>query len=172
MTYTGAVTKAFHPKNGWNYIKNHNEVGYWEEDNILFIVPKGSDGIGWENGWLTDDWSSNLKFPKKKYGKYRTHRGFDEDYKEIQEDIMAICLTGHGQGLKVVFIGFSRGGGMCYRMIEDWFYRTGLVAEAYLFGSPRIWGWKGCKRLKKIFSKTTNYQVCLVAHLPPVLSGS
>ena len=116
MTYKEAVKKAFHPSTGWNYINGHNEVGWFDEDGVRYIVPKGSDGIGWKDGWLTDDWASNLKFPKMKYNKYRTHRGFDEDYKEIQEDIMHICMDANDRGLKVVFIGFSRGGGMAWAL--------------------------------------------------------
>lgn len=186
MTYTEAVQKAFHPKNGWNYIKGNNEVGWFDEDGVRYFVPMGSDGQGFEKRpfklfgkilfhywWFTKDWSSNFNFPKKKYNKYRTHRGIDKDYKTIQDDIMKLCLEAHDRGLTVIFIGFSRGGGMAYRMIENYFYLTGIIPEAYLFGTPRVWGFKNWRLLKTIYSRTKVYLVktCLVSHLPPIIFG-
>jgi triacylglycerol lipase len=142
------------------------EWGY-EKRNCVLIV-------GFQGSGSKLDWQQNFDFLKTPYRnmeqKFRVHRGFLKKWKAIQDDVVKL-ITDDIEF--VIFVGYSRGGGIAVLAHEDIWYRFPHLRErlfSITYGAPRVVSWFAPKeRFENVIR--IQYGWDIVPGLPPWILG-
>lgn len=155
----------------YNYCVNETEVSIRREGAVLKLSFKGSTGK-----WNSPDWLANYAFPKKKLPyrdmeiPFKAHGGFVDKYKSVRERILQEAQNPEVE--YVIVYGFSQGAALGLLCYEDLQFHA-IPSGAYLFGCPRVFGWRGKDHLDAILGGVTRYESKgdVVTHLPLALMG-
>ena len=124
------------------------------------------------------DWVYDFMFPRKVYKNQTAHmvvhRGFAKVWKsgndQIITELVEACRLNNES--HPVIVGHSMGGALALFAAEDLFFRSGIKAEVYTFGAPKVCGdkktaeyIKSCCHLIKEYEHK-NDVVCLCPPLP------
>lgn len=117
-----------------------------ESDNAVIVVFRGTEPDKLE------DWMADVKVKKIKVGNYRVHRGFYESLQKVAQPMENLVRKIHARKSKSKFIyitGHSLGAALATQFA--FFNIRDLNPYVYLFGCPRIGGWR--------FAKEYNFQL-------------
>lgn len=145
-------------------------------NDVLYIYFEPSDG--------RTDWIVNFSFPRKPYKDmnipYRVHGGFLENWKVVEDTVIARVTEKNAAGdfrwKRVVIIGYSHGGALaalCHECV--WFHREDLRdcgLGGISFDGPRVYG--GLYVPAALKERWAHFYVIrnhrdIVTHLPPVV---
>lgn len=127
----------------WDKICTENhELNYhfYEEndENLYLFFQESADKKDWKDNF--NFWPKPCKVYKNQENHLICHRGFVEEYKSGNDEIMAILQKKISEKnyKKIILGGWSNGAAVVKLAAEDMYFRTKIKPTVVTFGSPKL----------------------------------